>query len=105
MSQVERGSLLEVQARRARRVAETLVGSAVRVGEGSLAGTMTSSYAPEQRRPVHAHHPAGPGLSSMSRGGQQDQAFDPAEVPAARSLAAEHEFRRKSIRTGGSTLC
>jgi heavy metal sensor kinase len=95
-------NLLEIQARRARQIADTLLANADKTGEAVVAAEVKTLYAPEaNERFIRITRNDGTAL--YASGPQKDGSFDPTELPAP-PLNRSGEFSRAETLPGNKTL-
>jgi heavy metal sensor kinase len=95
-------SLLDIQARRAHQIADTLVAAIGRTGEATVAKEIESLYSPEVNdRFLRVTREDGHVL--YASGVPEDGSFKPSEVPAA-SLGHSREFNRREPVAGSALL-
>jgi heavy metal sensor kinase len=95
-------SLLDIQARRAHQIADTLVAAIGRTGEATVAKEIESLYSPEVNdRFLRVTREDGHVL--YASGVPEDRSFKPSEVPAA-SLGGSREFNRREPVAGAALL-
>ena len=95
-------NLLDIQARRARQIADTLLAAVPRTGESMLAREVEELYAPEANdRLIRISRGDGRVVYASER--PKDSSFDPARVPLP-SLSRLGEFSRKELLPGGALL-
>lgn len=95
-------NLLDIQARRARQIADTLLAAASRTGEAAVARQVEALYSPEANdRFIRITRSDGPVVYASGR--PKDDSFDPAKVPPA-PLTRAGEFSRKESLPGGELL-
>jgi len=95
-------NLLDIQARRARQIADTLLAAVPRTGEGALARQVEELYSPEANdRLIRITRGDGHVVYASQR--PKDNNFDPGQVPLP-SLSRSGEFSRKELLPGGALL-
>ena len=92
-------NLLDIQARRARQIAGTLVAHAGRGGEAALASEVESLYSPEiNDRFIRISRADGQVV--YGSGAPRNERFDPAQVPAIAGDFLEGSVRKVPLRAG-----
>jgi heavy metal sensor kinase len=92
-------NILDTQARRARQIADTLVASIGRTGEGTVADQIEDLYAPEANdRFLRVTRDDGHLVYASGR--PKDRSFDPTDVPAAVPVHAGRSYRKASAGSG-----
>jgi heavy metal sensor kinase len=95
-------NLLDIQARRARQIAETLLASVPRIGEAAVPGQVDDFYSPEANdRLIRITREDGHVVYASGR--PKDNSFDPAAVPPP-PLNRRGEFSRKETLPGAALL-
>ncbi|HWG30166.1 MAG TPA: ATP-binding protein [Steroidobacteraceae bacterium] len=95
-------NLLDIQARRAHQIADTLVAAIGRTGEATVANEIESLYSPEANdRFLRVTRDDGHVI--YASGAPKDRSFDPADVPGV-SLRRSREFNRREQLTSGALL-
>src|SRR6185312_14291019 len=95
-------NLLDIQARRAHQIADTLVAAIGRTGEAAVANEIESLYSPEANdRFLRVTRDDGHVI--YASGAPKDRSFDPADVPGV-SLRRSREFNRREQLTSGALL-
>ncbi|HEY3784110.1 MAG TPA: ATP-binding protein [Steroidobacteraceae bacterium] len=95
-------NLLDIQARRARQIADTLLAAVPRTGEATLARQLEELYSPEANdRLIRITRSDGHVVYTSAR--PQHNTFDPSQVPAP-ALTRNREFSRKERLPDGALL-
>jgi heavy metal sensor kinase len=94
-------NLLDIQARRARQIADTLVAHARRSGEDAMRAEVETLYSPEINDRFIRITRADGKVVYVS-GAPRDASFDPAQVPPAAAAFADRSSRK--VRLAGSAL-
>ncbi|MGH8322301.1 MAG: hypothetical protein ACRETD_00660, partial [Steroidobacteraceae bacterium] len=96
------GNLLDIQARRARQIADTLLTGAPRTAEAVVAREVEDLYSPEANdRLIRITREDGQVV--YASGKPKDRSFDPSKVPLP-SLARNGDFQRKERSPSGPLL-
>jgi heavy metal sensor kinase len=95
-------NLLDIQARRARQISDTLLAAAPRIGESAVAAEVDDLYSPEANdRLIRITRSDGHVVYASGR--PRDNSFDPSRVPPP-PLSRRGEFSRKEVLPSGSLL-
>ena len=95
-------NVLDIQERRARQIADTIVAAGSRTGESRIGPEIENLYSPEANvRFIRVS--GGDGRVVYASGAPRDGSFDPAQVPLPRGATRGH-LLRKVITAGGSLL-
>jgi heavy metal sensor kinase len=95
-------NLLDIQARRARQIADTLLAAAPRTGEATVAQQVEELYSPEANDRLIRITRAD-GHVVYASGHPKDSSFDPTEVPPP-PLTRSGDFPRKETLSSGALL-
>jgi heavy metal sensor kinase len=96
-------NVLDIQERRARQIADTIVAAASRTGEGQVASEIEDLYSPEANdRFIRVT--GSDGRVIYASGAPKDGSFDPKLVPLPGGAAARPDALRKVSLPGGSVL-
>lgn len=95
-------NLLDIQARRARQITDTLLAAAARTGEAAMARQVENLYSPEANDRL-IRITRGDGHVVYASGAPKDGGFDPSRVPPP-PLTGYEVFSRKEMLPGGALL-